>query len=61
MRSYVKRGTISNRVEYERLRNEVWNEFYSLDKEGVVLHDNDLQEIAMMKAQEKGLHNFKVS
>lgn len=60
MRNYVKRGTVSNRIEYERLSNDVWNEVYSLDKEGVVLHDNDIQQIAMIKAQEKGLHNFKV-
>lgn len=60
MRKYVTRGTISNRIEYERLRNDVWNEVYSLDKEGVVLHDNDIQQIAMLKAKDKGLHNFKV-
>ena len=61
MRNYVKRGTTSNRIEYDRLQRDVWNEVYSLDKEGVVLHDNDIQHIAMIKAQERGLYNFKVS
>lgn len=60
MRNYVKRGTVSNRIEYEKLGNDVWNEVYSLDKEGVVLHDNDIQQIAMIEAQKKSLHSFKV-
>lgn len=51
---------MSSRIEYERLRVEVWNEVYSLDKEGVVLHDNDIQQIAMIKAKERNLHNFTV-
>lgn len=60
MRTYVKRGFVSNRIEYNRLSESVWDEVYSLDKEGVVLHDTDIQQIAMIKAQEKGLVNFKV-
>lgn len=60
MRKYVKRGSVSSRVDYEKLRKDVWSEIYSLDKEGVVLHDNDIQNIAMMKAKEIGLHGFKV-
>lgn len=60
MRNYVKRGSISNRIEYDRLSNDVWDEIYSLDNEGVVLHDNDIQQIAMIKAREKNLLNFKV-
>lgn len=61
MRNYVKRGSISSRIEYERFRTDVWDEIYSLDKEGVVLHDNDIQQIAMIKAREKNLLNFRVS
>lgn len=60
MRKYVQRGSVSSRVEYEKLRTNVWNKVYSLDKEGVVLHDNDVQNIAMSEAKERGLHNFKV-
>lgn len=51
---------MSSRIEYEKLRNDVWSEFYSLDKEGVVLHDCDIQQIAMIKAREREMHNFKV-
>lgn len=60
MRSYLKRGSMSNRMEYDRLRNEVWDEVYSLDKEGVVLHHNDIQQIAMIKARNRNLHMFTV-
>lgn len=60
MRNYIKRGFASNRVEYARLRDAVWNEVYSLDKEGVVLHDCDIQTIAMTKALEMNRHEFKV-
>lgn len=60
MRNYVKRGAVSSRINYARLREAVWNEVYSLDKEGVVLHDNDIQNIAMDKAMELNLPNFTV-
>lgn len=60
MRNYIKRGSITNRITYDRLKEDVWNEVYSLDKEGVVLHDTDIQHIAMVKAKERGLHSFKV-
>lgn len=60
MRNYVKRGAVSNRIQYARLRDAIWNEVYSLDKEGVVLHDNDIQFIAMKEALKKGLPDFKV-
>lgn len=60
MRNYVKRGAVSSRVSYAKLREDVWSEVYSLDKEGVVLHDNDIQQIAMIKAKERNLHDFKV-
>lgn len=49
-----------SRIEYERLRKDVWNEVYSLNTEGVILHANDIQLIAMMKAKERNLHNFEV-
>lgn len=60
MRNYIKRGTVSNLIEYKRLRDDVWNEIYSMDKEGVVLHDNDIQYVAMVKAKARNLHDFKV-
>lgn len=60
MRNYIKRGSVSNRIEYGRLKDDVWNEVYSSDKEGVVLHDADVQRIAMIKAKERGVHSFKV-
>lgn len=61
MRKYIQRGSVSSRIEYARLRDAIWNEVYSLDKEGVVLHDSDIQRIAMIKAKERSLHDFKVS
>lgn len=61
MRSYIKRGSVSNRNRYRQLRDDVWNEVYTLDKEGVVLHDCDIQQIAMIKAREIYLLDFKVS
>lgn len=61
MRSYIKRGSVSNRNRYRQLRDDVWNEVYTLDKEGVVLHDCDIQQIAMIKAREINLLDFKVS
>lgn len=60
MRSYIKRGTIKHQIDYERLRNDTWNEVYSLNKEGVILYDSDIQQIAMAKANERNLHDFKV-
>lgn len=60
MRNYNKRGSVSSRIEYARLREEVWNEVYSLLEEGVFLHNNDVQQIAMIKAKERNLHDSKV-
>lgn len=60
MRNYIKRGGMTNKSEYERLRDDVYDEVYSLEKEGVLLQDNDIQQIAMLKARDKNLHNFKV-
>lgn len=60
MRKYIQRGSVSNRMAYANLREDVWNEVYSLDKEGVVLHDNDIQCIAMTKAKQRNLPEFKV-
>lgn len=61
MRRYIRRGSVSNHLTYRILRKDVWEEVYSLLTEGVVLHDADLQQIAMIKADEKGLREFKVS
>lgn len=61
MRRYVERGSISTRKQYEYLRKDVWDEFYKLYTDGNVLHDNDIQSIAMVKAKERGLHDFKVN
>lgn len=60
MRKYVQRGGVNSRIVYAKLRDHVWNEVYSLDKEGVVLHDIDIQCIAMTKAQELNIQGFKV-
>lgn len=60
MRDYVKRGSVSHRRQYARLREAIWNEVYSMDKEGIVLHDNDIQLIAMKEALKLNLHEFKV-
>lgn len=61
LRKYIQRGSVSNRMAYANLREDVWNEVYSLDKEGVVLHDNDIQCIAMIKAKQRNLPEFKVT
>lgn len=61
MREYVKRGSVSYRRQYAHLREAVWNEVYSMDKEGIVLHDHDIQFIAMREASKLNLHEFKVS
>lgn len=61
MRRYVRRGSVSTRIQYEQLRKDVWNEFYKMYTDGNVLHDNDIQFIAMVKAKERELHNFKVN
>lgn len=60
MRNYVKRGAVSNRIQYARLRESIWNLVYSYDKEGVVLHDNDIQFIAMTEALKQNLPDFQV-
>lgn len=61
MRKYIRRGSVTTRIEYERLRKEVWKDFYQYYTDGQVLHDNDIQFIAMVKAKEMGLHDFKVN
>lgn len=30
MRGHIKRGAINNRIDYETLRNDIWNEVYML-------------------------------
>lgn len=60
MRNYVKRGAVSNRIQYAQLRENIWNLIYSYDKEGVVLHDNDIQFIAMTEALKLNLPGFQV-
>lgn len=60
MRKYVKRGSISSKVQYEKLRNLVWEEVDKLDRENVVIHESTIQDIAMEKAEKLGLENFKV-
>lgn len=61
MRNYVKRGSVSSRIDYAKLREKVWEQVYSLDKEGVVFHDNDIQYIAMKEAQSMNLLKFTVN
>lgn len=59
MRSCVKRGSLASEIQYRKLRDAVWDEVYSL-LGWVVLYDNDLQLIAMAKAKEMNLDDFKV-
>lgn len=61
MRKYIRRGMVSTKIEYERLRKDVWDEFYKFYTDGNALHDSDIQFIAMVKAKERGLLNFKVN
>ena len=61
MRNYVKRGSISNRQQYSKLREAVWNQVYEMDKEGIVIHGNDIQFLAMKEALKQNLPTFKVS
>lgn len=60
MRQYVKRGAVSSKAKYLELREKVWDEVRALDQEQHVIHNRDIQEIAMCKAMELGLHEFKV-
>lgn len=60
MRKYVQRGAVSSKVRYEKLRNSIWEEVLSLDRQMITIHDRDIQEIAMIKAKEFGLHEFVV-
>lgn len=60
MRIMVKRGFVSSRVLYKKLRKAVWEEIQMLDDRQQVLHGRDIQEIAMIKAKELGLPEFTV-
>lgn len=60
MRNYIKRGGLSSRTLYSQLRQEVWNKIYDLDRKQNVIHDIDIQQIAMTTAKSMGLHEFKV-
>lgn len=60
MRRYVKRGCVSSRQAYNELKWKVWEEVHTLDLNREVFHGHDIQEIAMHKAREMGLHDFKV-
>lgn len=61
MRKYVKKGGVSTKLRYRVLRENTWSEIEDLDKDEQVIHDKDIQEIAMSKAMELGLHEFKVN
>lgn len=61
MRKYVKRGSVSSKVQYKKLKDLVWKEFEQLEQEQLILHDSDVKEIALIKATELGLTDFKVT
>lgn len=60
MRKYVKRGGMSVKVLYDFLKKNVLDEIWKLDREQHVIHNNDIQHIAMIKAIELGISDFKV-
>lgn len=60
MRKYVRSGGVNSRIQYKQLREKVWEEVFRLDRDLHIFHDNDIQEIAMIKAKELGLHEFLV-
>lgn len=60
MRKFVKRGGVSTKVQYEKLRDKVWQEVRQLDCQSHVIHDRDVQEIAMIVARELGIPSFRV-
>lgn len=61
MRKYVNRGGASTIVQYRELKNKVWAEIRTLDLGQHVIHNRDIQEIAMSKAMEMGLTEFQVN
>lgn len=60
MRKNVKRGGMSSRDLYRKLRANVWREVEQLDKDMITLHDRDIQEIAVIEAERLGINDFKV-
>lgn len=61
MRKMVERGSLSSRVQYEKLRDNVWDDVLALDRQMYAIHGRDIQEIAMIKGRELGLFDFKVN
>lgn len=61
MRKYVKRGGVSSKTRYSQLRESTWKQVHDLDRDEQVIHNHDIQEIAMTQAMELGLYEFKVS
>lgn len=60
MRQYIKKGGVSSRLLYQRLKEEVWKEFWQLDRDQYTIHGSDIQQIAMNKAAELGIQGFQV-
>lgn len=59
MRHYVRNGGISGE-KYRQLRANVWVEFEQMQAHHEVVHDYDVQLLAIQKARELGLETFKV-
>lgn len=60
MRGYIRRGCLPSRTQYRNLKIEVFEKIEELDKNQMVFHDIDIQQIAMLKAKQMGLNDFKV-
>lgn len=59
MRHYVRNGGITG-AKYRQLRTDVWTEFEEMQAHHEIVHDYDVQLLAIRKAREMGLEGFKV-
>ena len=61
MRKFIRNGGITHKETYEQPRNIVWEEVQNLDRNMITFHDRDIKEIALLKAREIRLIDFKAS
>lgn len=59
MRRYVRNGGLTG-MKYHQLRATVWAEFEDMQAHHEIVHDYDVQLLAMRKARDLGLDRFKV-
>lgn len=60
MKQMVQRGGVSTKIRYSKLQEELWNELDEMDREFIEFHDIDIQQLALLKASQLGLTDFKV-